>query len=124
VTHFQDEVQDQRSAKYLKNITRDSGAGGGGARVKAHPPKNLGKNPRKSGQKWHPTLVDFKKWLSTFAEKHTNPPLLEVTPRKGLHDLCGRKFVGKRRTKTFRASLGKLRQKSFAPPNVCLLLHL
>jgi len=49
---------------------------------------------------------------------------LEVTPKKELHDLCGRKFVGKIAQKTFRASLGKFGQKSFAVPKICLLLHL
>jgi len=31
-------------------------------------------------------------------------PILEVTPKTGLRVLCGRKFVGKRRTKAFRES--------------------
>jgi len=44
--------------------------------------------------------------------------------KKGLHDLCDRKFVGRSRTKSFRASLGKFGQKSFAPPKISLLLHL
>jgi len=44
--------------------------------------------------------------------------------KKSLHDLCGRKFVGKSHTKTFRASLGKFRQKPFATPKICLLVHL
>jgi len=49
---------------------------------------------------------------------------LEVTSKKSLHDLCGRKFIGKSPTTTFRASLGKFGQKSFAPPKICLLLYL
>jgi len=44
--------------------------------------------------------------------------------KKGLHDLCGSKFVGKSRTKTFRTSLGKFGQKSFATPKIFLFLHL
>jgi len=40
---------------------------------------------------------------------------LEVMPKKRLHYLSGRKFVGKSGAKTFRASLGKIRQKSFSP---------
>ena len=32
--------------------------------------------------------------------------------------------MGKSRTKIFRAGLGKFGQKSFAPPNMCLLLYL
>jgi len=35
--------------------------------------------------------------------------------KKGLHDLCGRKFIGKSRTTTFRASLWKFGLISFAP---------
>jgi len=62
--------------------------------------------------------------LKTFAEKQMKTFFLEVTPKKGLHDLCGRKFVGKSRPATFWASLGKFGQKSFAPPKICLLLHL
>jgi len=46
-----------------------------------------------------------------------------VTSKKSLHDLCVRKFAGRSRTKTFRASLGKVRQKSFTPPRIYLLLH-
>jgi len=58
-----------------------------------------------------------------FAEKHMKT-FLEVTPKKGLHDLCGRKVGGKIAQKAFRASLGKFGQKSFALPKICLLLHL
>jgi len=45
---------------------------------------------------------------------------LEVTPQKGVDDLCGRKIAGKVAQITFRASLGTCGQKSFgekiAPP--------
>jgi len=41
-----------------------------------------------------------------------------------LHDICGRNFVGKSRTETFRESVGKLGQKSFSPPKNFLLIHL
>jgi len=27
-------------------------------------------------------------------QKNTSKPFFEITPRKGLHALCGRKFVG------------------------------
>jgi len=53
--------------------------------------------------------------------RKTNEELFqEVTTKKGLHDLCGRKFVDKSRTTTFWASLGKFSQKFFAPPNLVL----
>jgi len=61
-------------------------------------------------------LLDFIKWRPSFAEKHMKT-FLEVTPQKGLHDLCGRKFVNRSCTNAFRASLGKFVQNSFAPPN-------
>jgi len=44
----------------------------------------------------------------------TRDLILEVTPKRSLHDLCGRKFTGKSCTKTFRASLGRFGQ-NFAP---------
>jgi len=56
-------------------------------------------------------------------KKNTWRPFLEVTPLKGLYDLCKMKFVGKSPTKSFRESLGKFGQKSFAPPKICLLSH-
>jgi len=56
--------------------------------------RKFGQDPWKSGQKWPPTLFDFKQWRSTFAEKHMKT-FNWSSYRKGLHDLCGRKFVGK-----------------------------
>jgi len=52
-------------------------------------------------------LVDFTKWRPTVCRKTNEDVCLEATPQKGLHDVCGSKFVGKSRTTTFRASLGK-----------------
>jgi len=70
------------------------------------------------------SLKIWVKWRLAFAEKQIKA-FLEVTPkRSSVHDLCGRKFVGKSRTTTFWASLGKFGQRSFAPPKFCLLLHL
>jgi len=40
---------------------------------------------------------------------------LEVTPNRGLHDLCGRKFVGESCTKS---SLGKVGQNPSDPKNL------
>jgi len=47
---------------------------------------------------------------------------LEVISRKGFNDLCGKTFVGKSRTITLRANLGKFGQNSFASPKISLLL--
>jgi len=58
-----------------------------------------------------------------FAEKHMKI-FFWRSHQKGLHDLSGRKFAGKSRTKNFRARLGKFGQKSFAPPKIYLLLDL
>jgi len=80
-------------------------------------------NHWKSRQKSCPTLFVFKngaqhlqknKWRSFFGS-HT---------KNGLHDLCGRKFVGKSCTKTFRANLGEIRAKILRTLKICLLLHL
>ena len=49
--------------------------------------------------------------------------LLDVISKK-VFMIFVRKFVGKSRTKTFRASLGEIGQKSFKTPKICLLLHL
>jgi len=99
------------------------GVGGGGARCKRIPKvlicSRSGQNPSKSGQKWPPMLFYLKKWRPTFAKKHMNNFFGGYT-KKGLYDLCGRKYVGKSHTNTFRASLGKFRQKSFAPQKICL----
>jgi len=40
---------------------------------------------------------------------------LEVAPKRGLHDLRGRKFKGKSYTKNFSGKFGEIRAKSFAP---------
>ena len=59
-----------------------------------------GQNPLKSGQNWRPTLFDFEKWCPMFAEKQMKTHFWR-SHQKSLHDLCGRKFVGKWRTSTF-----------------------
>ena len=53
--------------------------------------------PWKSGQKWH----------QTFAEKHMKI-FLAVTPKKCLHDLCGRRSIGKVAQKLFGQVWGNL----------------
>jgi len=71
-----------------------------------------------------PSVLRLQKMAPRVCRKTHEDFTLEVTPKKELHDLCGRKFVGKIAQKTFRASLGKFGQKSFAVPKICLLLHL
>ena len=73
----------------------------------------------KSGQKCRQTLLDFKKWCPTFAEKHMNPFFRGHTQKRVLY---GRKFIGKSHTK-LSASLGDFGRQSFARPNIFLLLR-
>jgi len=58
-------------------------------------------------------------WLQKLAPKvciKTHEELfLVVTPKRDLHDLCGRKFVSKSCTKNFSGKFGEIRAKSFAP---------
>ena len=96
-----------------------SGVGSGGAGGASAPPKvlicqnpdkipeNLGKIRKNGAQRW---------------QKNTLRPFFGGLIKKALHELCGRTFGGKRRTKTFRASLGKFGQICFVPPIGCGLL--
>jgi len=45
-------------------------------------------------------------------------PFFEVTSRKCLRDLCGRKFVGKSRTKSFSGKFGEIRAKNSLHPQM------
>ena len=105
-----------------------SGVGGGGAGVQAHPQKSwfvkyLGKIPETPGKSDAQLCLTWKHGAQRLRKKYMKLFFAGCT-KKGLHDLCGRKYVGKSRPKTFRASLGKFEQKSFAPPKICLLLQL
>jgi len=76
----------------------------------------------KSGHKWRPTLLDFKKWRPTFAEKHTKTSFFFENHTKNRFSSSSWEKICRQKThKTFRASLGKFSQKSFAPPKICLL---
>jgi len=97
---------------------KSSGVGGGSAGSQAYPQKfwfaeNLGKSLN-TWLKIAPNVVWLQKMAPTICIKIHEDLFFELTPKRGLHDLCGRKFAGKSCTKTFRASLGKL-GKSFAP---------
>jgi len=76
------------------------------------PPKVLicwksGKNPWKSGQKWCPTLFDFKNGAQRFYKNKWRPFFGSHTKKRS-ENVAWQLFG----------------QKSFAPPKICLLLHL
>jgi len=77
-------------------------------------PENLGKIPKYPGKHCAQRCFTSKKRSATFTGKQMKIVFVEVTSKEDLHNICGRKFVGKSRT-TFRASLGKFGRKSFAP---------
>ena len=65
-------------------------------------------------EKWRSTCFNL---IKKMASQITWRPSSEIWFLwKNIHTKIGQKF--------FRASLGKFGQKSFAPPNICLLLHL
>jgi len=86
-------------------------------------PQYLGKIPENLGKNGAHRCLTSKNGTQ-YLQKNKWRSFLEVAPKKGLNNLCGRRFLGKSRTTTFRASLGKFGQKSFAIPKICLLLHL
>jgi len=71
-----------------------------------------------------PNVVCLQKMVPNVCRKTNDDLFFGGHTEKGLNDLCGRKFVGKSRTKTSRTSLGRFGQKSFATPKIFLLLHL
>jgi len=78
--------------------------------------RNLGKSGAlKIRVKMAPNVVWFQKMTPKVCIKTHEDLFLEVTPKRGLHDFCGRKFVGKTCTKNFSGKFGKIRAKSFAP---------
>jgi len=91
--------------------------------VQAHPQKfwfaeNLGKipeNPVKNGVQ--SCLVS--NIGAQGLQKNTWRPFLEVTPKKVLNDLCGRKLVGESCTKTFPGKLGGNSGKNPSHPKAC-----
>ena len=86
--------------------------------LQVHPQKfwfaeNLGKSPENWGKNGIQCCMTSKN-AAQCLHGNTRDLILKVTPKRGLHDLCGRKFIGKSCTKTFRACLGKFGQ-NFAP---------
>jgi len=92
---------------------------------------DLSKIQAKSLKMWSNALKIWVKSLSIQAKslqiwekmapnvwRKTNEDIFLRSHQIRPHDLCGRKFVGKSGRTTFRKSLGKFGQKSFAPPNV------
>jgi len=86
-------------------------------------PQKLGllKIRAKSLKIWVKSLKIQAKTAPNLCRKTHVNLFLEVIPKRGLHKLCGSKFVGKIRTRTFHASLGKFGKKFFATPKICLL---
>jgi len=79
-----------------------------------------GQNLWKSGWNGVQCCLTSKNGAQGF-QKNTWRPFLEVTLKKGL---LWEKICRQSCTKTLRGSLGKFGRKSFAPPNIFLLLHL
>jgi len=73
----------------------------------------LSKSPENPGKNGAQCCLTSKNSAQCLHE-NTRDLILEVTPKRVLHDLCGRKCKGKSCTKTFRASLGKFVQ-NFTP---------
>jgi len=69
-----------------------------------------------------PSVVWFKKMLPNVCRKTHEDLFFGGHIKKVFMFFVWRKFLGKSRTKTFRANLGKFGQKSFAPPKIWLLL--
>jgi len=86
-------------------------------------PEYLGKIPENPDKNGDQRCLTSKNGAQSL-QKNKLRPFFGVHSKKYLNNLCGRKFLGRSRTTTVRASLGKFRQKSFAPPKICLLLHL
>ena len=88
--------------------------------LQAHPQKfwfveNLGKSPENPGKSRAQHCLTSKNGAQGL-HKNTWGPFLEVTPKRGRHDLCGRKLVGKTWPKNLLGKFGEIRAKSFAPP--------
>jgi len=63
-----------------------------------------------------PNVVRLQKMAPKICINTRENLFLEVTPKTGLHDLYGRKFVGKSCPKNFSGKFGEIKAKSFAHP--------
>jgi len=74
--------------------------------------------------KMAPNIVWLKKAAPKVCIETHEDFFLEVTPKRGLHDLCGRKFVGKSCTKKLFRKVWENPGKILRMLKICLLLHL
>ena len=99
---------------------------GGGCQ--AHPQKfwfaenlgNIPENPRENGAQ--PCLTSKNGAREVCRKSYED--LFWRSHQIGLHDLCGRAFVGKSCTKNFSWKFGEIRAKILRPPKISLLLIL
>jgi len=101
-------------------VVKSSSAWGGVQGLQAHPKKfsfaeNLGKSPESPGKNSAQRCSAAKNGAQDL-HKYTWKPFSGVTPKTGLHDLYGRKFVGKSCPKNFSGKFGEIKAKSFAHP--------
>ena len=71
---------------------------------------------RKIRAKMAPNVALTSKNDAHRLQKNTWSPFLEVRPKKGLHDLCGRKSVGEVAQKLFGQKFGEIRVKILRTP--------
>ena len=86
--------------------------------LQAHPQKfwfaeYLSKSPDSPGKNGAKRCLTSQGGAQVCIKKHEDL-ISEVTRKRGLHDLCGRKFAGC--TKNFSGKSWEIRAKSFAPP--------
>ena len=84
--------------------------------------ENLSKGPENSGKNGAQCFLTSKNGTQ-YLHENTRDLIVKVTPKRVLHDLCGRKFTGKSCTKTFRASLGKFAQNFTTQKFACFYTH-
>jgi len=76
---------------------------------------DLSKSWAKSLKIWAKSLNPGKNGAQRLLKKHMGRPFFGIHTKKGIRDLCGRKFVGKVAQKFFR-QFGKIRAKILRTP--------